>query len=114
MSSSPCHESTRFTDGEVPHWIDGLFDIISHFIFLIYIATTVLEEAMRISQQLKMEKEIDGIQDRNVTIQNLTRNGLDWFNERRPQNPPTSLDPREVNTDDLEDLLQSMFSQEIE
>ena len=68
---------------------------------------------MRISQQLKMEKEIDGIQDRIVTIQNLTRNGLDWFNERPPQNLPTSRDPREVNTDDLDDLLQNMFSQEI-
>ena len=81
---------------------------------LIYIATTVLEEAMRISQQLKMEKEIDGIQDRNVAIQNLIRNGLDWLNERPPQNPPTSRDPQEVNTDDLDDLLQNMFSPEIE
>ena len=69
---------------------------------------------MRISQQLKMEKEIDGIQDRIANIQNLTQNGLDWFNERPPQNLPTSLDPREVNTDDLDDLLQNMFSQEIE
>ena len=67
---------------------------------------------MRISQQLKMEKEIDGIQDRNVTIQNLTRNGLDWLNERPPQNPPPPRDPREVNTDDLDDLLQNMFIQE--
>ena len=69
---------------------------------------------MRISQQLKMEKEIDGIQDRNVAIQNLIRNGLDWLNERPPQNLPTSRDPQEVNTDDLDDLLQNMFSPEIE
>ena len=69
---------------------------------------------MRISQQLKMEKEIDGIQDRNVAIQNLIRNGLDWLNERPPQNPPTSRDPQEVNTDDLDDLLQNMFGPEIE
>ena len=94
--------------------IESMAFLISFRILLIYIATTVLEEAMRISQQLKMEKEIDGIQDRNVTIQNLTRNGLDWFNERPPQNPPPPRDPREVNTDDLEDLLQNMFSQEIE
>ena len=78
------------------------------------IATTVLEDAMRISQQLGMQKEIDGIRDRNETIQNLTRNGLDWLNERPPQNPPTSRDPREVNTDDLDDLLQNMFIQENE
>ena len=69
---------------------------------------------MRISQQLGMQKEIDGIRDRNETIQNLTRNGLDWLNERPPQNPPTSRDPREVNTDDLDDLLQNMFIQENE
>ena len=69
---------------------------------------------MRISQQLKMEKEINGIQDRNVAIQNLIRNGLDWLNERPPQNPPTSRDPQEVNTDDLDDLLQNMFGPEIE
>lgn len=69
---------------------------------------------MRISQQLKMEKEIDGIQDRNATIQNLTRNGLDWLNERPPQNPPHPRDPREVNTNDLDDLVQNMFSQENE
>ena len=69
---------------------------------------------MRISQQLKMEKEIDGIQDRNETIQNLTRNGLDWLNERPPQNAPPPRDPREVNTNDLDDLLQNMFIQENE
>ena len=69
---------------------------------------------MRISQQLGMQKEIDGIRDRNETIQNLTRNGLDCFNERPPQNPPPPRDPREVNTNDLDDLLQNMFIQENE
>lgn len=69
---------------------------------------------MRISQQLGMQKEIDGIRDRNETIQNLTRNGLDWLNERPPQNPPPPRDPREVNTNDLDDLLQNMFIQENE
>lgn len=69
---------------------------------------------MRISQQLGMQKEIDGIRDRNETIQNLTRNGLDWLNERPPQNAPPPRDPREVNTNDLDDLLQNMFIQENE
>lgn len=69
---------------------------------------------MQICQQLRMQKEIDGIQDRNETIQNLTRNGLDWLNERPPQNPPTFRDPREVNTNDLDDLVRNMFIQENE
>lgn len=84
------------------------FLISFNVLFSSFIANTVLKEAMRISEQLRMQTEIDGIFDRNETIQNLLRNGPNPHpnpNPKRPQqNQPPSRGGGEVNPDDLVDL----------
>ena len=80
---------------------------------------------MEISQQLKMQKEIDGIQDRMRMIEGLPAIGLQWLNERPPldpaahneRSPPDPVarnEPREGNTDDLEVLWQNLLLSEDE
>ena len=72
----------------------------------------VLTEALQISQELSMQKEIEGIQDRMRTIRELCAHGSQWLNERPPPDPANA--PGERNTDDLEVLLQSVLLREYE
>ena len=46
----------------------------------------VVDEALEISGELKMEKEIEGINDRRRNIQDLIERGLHCFNQRPVQN----------------------------
>jgi len=75
-------------------------------------AMAVLTEALQISQELSMQKEIEGIQDRMRTIRELCAHGSQWLNERPPPDPANA--PGERNTDDLEVLLQSVLLREYE
>lgn len=69
----------------------------------------VLDEALEISQDLKMEKEIEGINDRTRNIQDLIERGLHWLNQRLVQNQVAGNEPCERDTDDFEDLLENML-----
>ena len=69
----------------------------------------VLDEALAISRELKMEKEIEGINDRRRNIQDLIEHGLHWLNQRPVQNQGTRNEPCERDTDDFEDLLENML-----
>ena len=69
----------------------------------------VLDEALDISQELKMEKEIERINDRRRNIQDLIERGLDWLNQRPVQNQGTRNEPCERDTDNFEDLLENML-----
>lgn len=67
----------------------------------------VLDEALEISQDLKMEKEIEGINDRTRNIQDLIERGLHWLNQRPVQNQVARNEP--CDTDNFEDLLENML-----
>lgn len=69
----------------------------------------VLDEALEISQDLKMEKEIEGINDRTRNIQDLIERGLHWLNQRLVQNQVARNEPCERDTDNFEDLLENML-----
>ena len=75
----------------------------------------VLDEALEISRELKMEKEIEGINDRRRNIQDLIERGLHWFNQRPVQNQGARNEPCERDTDDFDNLLENMllFEEEI-
>jgi len=72
-------------------------------------AMNVLDEALEISQDLKMEKEIEGINDRTRNIQDLIERGLHWLNQRLVQNQVARNEPCERDTDNFEDLLENML-----
>jgi len=74
----------------------------------------VLDEALQISRELKMEKEIEGINDRRRNIQDLIERGLLWSNQRPVQNHGARNEPCERDTDDFEDLLENMLLFETE
>ncbi|XP_020612936.1 uncharacterized protein LOC110051255 isoform X1 [Orbicella faveolata] len=77
-------------------------------------AMNVLDEALQISRELKMEKEIEGINDRRRNIQDLIERGLLWLNQRPVQNHGARNEPCERDTDDFEDLLENMLLFETE
>ena len=70
---------------------------------------TILGEAIEISRELGMQKEIEGINDRTQNIQDLFERGLQWLNERPAQNQAARREPCERDTDDFEDLLRNML-----
>lgn len=78
-------------------------------IFNLSAAINVLDEAVQISRDLKMEKEIEGINDRRRNIQDLIERGLHWLNQRPVQNQVVRNEPCERDTDDFEDLLENML-----
>jgi len=62
-----------------------------------------------------MQKEIEGIEDRTRTIEDLVACGLRWFDELLPPEPaPGGNEPVEGNTNDLEDLFQNLLISEEE
>ncbi|XP_020616021.1 uncharacterized protein LOC110054035, partial [Orbicella faveolata] len=71
-----------------------------------------LDKAMRISRELMMHKEIEGIEDRTRTIQDLITRGLRWFDDPPPPEPAEGNEPGEGNTNDLEDLFQNLLISE--
>lgn len=73
-----------------------------------------LDKAMRISRALMMQKEIEGIEDRTRTIQDLIARGLWWFDDPPPPEPAEGNEPVEGNTNDLEDLFQNLLISEEE
>jgi len=73
-----------------------------------------LDKAMRISRELMMHKEIEGIEDRTRTIQDLITRGLRWFDDPPPPEPAEGNEPGEGNTNDLEDLFQNLLISEEE
>ena len=78
----------------------------------VYLSTAiaVLNDAMEISQELRMQKEIEGIDDRKRTIRHLqSAHGLQLLNERSPPAPAMRNAPVEGNIDDLEELLRILF-----
>ena len=64
---------------------------------------------MDISQDLQMQKEIEGINDRTINIQDVITRGFHWLNERPAQNQRARNEPCERDTDDIEDLLDTML-----
>ena len=65
---------------------------------------------MEISQELRMEKEIEGIEDRIRTIRHLqSAHGLQQLNARSPPARAARNAPVERNIDDLEELLQILL-----
>ena len=74
----------------------------------------VLDEALGISRELKMAKEIEGINDRRRNIQDLIERGLQWLNLRPVQNHGAHNEPCERDTDHFDDLLENMLLFEIE
>ena len=74
----------------------------------------VLDEALEISRELKMAKEIEGINDRRRNIQDLIERGLQWLILRPVQNQGARNEPCERDTDDFDDLLENMLLFEIE
>ena len=70
---------------------------------------TILGEAIEISRELGMQKEIEGIKDRAQNIQGLFERGLQWLNERPAQNQGARREPCERDTNDFEDLLRNML-----
>lgn len=58
-----------------------------------------------------MQKEVEGIDDRIRNIQTLLEQGLLWLNER-PAQP--EREPRERDTDNIEDLLANLLHDEDE
>ena len=69
---------------------------------------------MRISRELMMRKEIEGIEDRTRTIQDLIARGLWRFDDPPPPEPAEGNEPVERNTNDLEDLFQNLLISEEE
>ena len=62
-----------------------------------------------------MQKEIEGIEDRTRTIEDLIARGLWWFDDPPPPEPaPEGNEPVERNTNDLEDLFQNLLISEEE
>ncbi|XP_068741172.1 uncharacterized protein [Montipora capricornis] len=76
-------------------------------------ATNVLEEAMDISRELRMQTEIDGIRDRMRTIQAIFANGFQWLNERAAT-VGVRNEPCQGNTNDLDDFLAVLLREEQE
>ena len=79
---------------------------------LVYLSTAiaVLNDAMEISQELRMQKEVEGIEDRKRTIRHLqSAQGLQRLNERFPPAPAVRNAPVEGNIDDLEELFRILF-----
>ncbi|XP_068691646.1 uncharacterized protein [Montipora foliosa] len=76
-------------------------------------ATNVLEEAMDISRELRMQTEIDGIRDRMRTIQAIFANGFQWLNERAAT-VGVRNEPCQGNTNDLADFLAVLLREEQE
>lgn len=68
---------------------------------------------MHISQELRMQTEIDGIRDRMRTIQAIFANGFQWLNERAAT-VGVRNEPRQGNTNDLDDLLDVLLLEEQE
>lgn len=100
-------------------WVDRILVKVahekeSHLMFYRFPAIDVLREAMQISRELKMQKEIEGIQDRRRVIRDLSANGLQWLNERPRPDREARNGPSERNTDDLEELLQLLLRREDE
>ena len=69
---------------------------------------------MQISRELMMQKEIDGIEDRTRTIEDLIARGLWWFDDPPPPEPAEGNEPEEGNTNDLEDLYENLLISEEE
>ena len=61
-----------------------------------------------------MQKEIEGIEDRTRTIQDLIARGLWRFDDPPPPAPAGNNEPVEGNTNDLEDLFQILLISEEE
>lgn len=93
-----------------PEW----YTLWTFEIFNLLAAMNVLDEALQISRELKMEKEIEGINDRRRNIQDLIERGLLWLNQRPVQNHGARNEPCERDTDDFEDLLENMLLFETE
>ena len=64
---------------------------------------------MEIFRELKMQKEIEGINDRTENIQGLIEGGLQWLTDRPAQNQGARNQPCERDTDAFEDLLGTML-----
>ena len=88
-----------------PKW----YSLWTFEIFNLSAAINVLDEAVEISEELNMEKEIEGINDRRRHIQDLIERGLHWLNQRPVQNQGVRNEPCERDTDVFEDLLENML-----
>lgn len=73
-------------------------------------AENVLNQAEQISRDLKMQNEIQGINDRRHNIQILLHRGF-WLQPRPGQVQPQRR-PEERNTDDIDDLLDNLLLEE--
>ena len=78
------------------------------------LANDELEKAMRISQKLRMQKEIEGIQDRTETIRDLTANGLQWLGDGPLPEAAAGNEAEEQNTTDVEELFENLLISEEE
>lgn len=81
-------------------------------------ALIVLQSAIQICQDLRMQTEIEGIRDRMRNIEALSAHGLQWLNVAEPADAVVVAEirkqPVERSTSDIDDLINMLLLQEEE